>query len=175
MKRLASRLGRVEFVFLMAFVSALDAFSIDAMLPALQAIATDLEVSNSNHRQFVITGFFLGFSVGVLIYGFVADRYGRRRPVMVGFSVYVIGSLICIAANSLEVLLLGRLLQGLGAAGPYVLSVAIVRDLYKGRDMAQILSLITMIFVGVPMIAPFVGQGVMLLAGWRSIFSEPIT
>lgn len=163
-------LGRLEFILLMAALSALDAFSIDAMIPALAQISSDLDIVVDNHRQFIITAIFIGFAAGVLIYGFVADRYGRRRPVLVGFCIYSVGSLLCITADSLSTLMIGRVLQGLGAAGPYILSIAIVRDLYHGRDMSQILSLIMMVFIGVPMIAPFVGQGVMLLAGWRSIF-----
>ena len=161
---------RLGFILLMAAMTALDAFSIDSMIPALEQISADLNVTVNNQRQYIITSIFLGFSIGVLIYGFVADRYGRRIPVLAGFSIYTIGSLACIFADSLGVLLLGRIMQGLGAAGPYVLSVTIVRDLYKGRDMAQILSLIMMVFIGIPMIAPFIGQGVLLIAGWRSIF-----
>jgi len=163
--------SRTEFIALMAAMAALDAFSIDAMLPALEQIGSELGVSVANHRQYVITFLFLGFSIGVLVYGFVADRFGRRLPAMAGFCIYLGGSLLCITADSFNVLLFGRVLQGLGAAGPYVLSVAIVRDLYQGRDMAQILSLIMMVFIGIPMIAPMIGQGVLEIAGWRTIFT----
>jgi len=163
-------LGRIEFIVLMSMMSALDALSIDSMMPALDQISIDLSVVTENHRQFVITLFFFGFALGVPVYGFIADRFGRRRPIMLGFLIYCIGTLVCIFAGSLEVLLSGRVLQGIGAAGPYVLAITIVRDLYKGRDMAQILSLILMVFIGVPMIAPLAGQGVLVLAGWRSIF-----
>lgn len=154
----------------MAAMSALDAFSIDGMLPALDQIGSDLGVLVVNQRQYVITSLFLGFSIGVLVYGFAADRFGRRPPVLAGFAIYCVGSLACIFAGSFGMLLLGRVLQGIGAAGPYVLAIAIVRDSYKGREMARLLSLIMMVFIGVPMIAPFVGQGVLLVAGWRSIF-----
>lgn len=154
----------------MSMMSALDALSIDSMMPALDQISIDLAVVAENHRQFVITSFFFGFALGVPVYGFIADRFGRRGPIMLGFLIYCAGTLACIFAGSLDVLLSGRVLQGIGAAGPYVLAIAIVRDLYKGRDMAQIMSLILMVFIGVPMIAPLVGQGVLLLAGWRSIF-----
>jgi DHA1 family bicyclomycin/chloramphenicol resistance-like MFS transporter len=163
-------IGRVEFIVLMSMMSALDAFSIDAMIPALEQISIDLGIVTENHRQFVITSLFFGFAIGVPFYGFVADQFGRRGPVMLGFVIYCIGTLACIFSSSLEILLTGRFLQGFGAAGPYVLSLTIVRDLYKGRDMAQIMSLVMMVFIGVPMIAPLAGQGVMLVAGWRSIF-----
>lgn len=151
-------------------MSALDALSIDSMMPALDQISIDLAVATENHRQFVITSLFFGFALGVPVYGFIADRFGRRGPVMLGFLIYFVGTLACIFAGSLEILLSGRVLQGVGAAGPYVLAVAIVRDLYKGRDMAQIMSLVLMVFIIVPLIAPLAGQGVLLLAGWRSIF-----
>jgi len=154
----------------MALMAALDAFSIDAVLPALNQIALQLNVLVPNHKQYVVTALFLGFAAGVLIYGFVADMVGRRVPVMVGFGLYLIGTLVCVFAMTFHGLLLGRVLQGLGAAGPYVLSVTIVRDRYQGRQMARALSLIMMVFIGVPMIAPFVGQGILLFAPWRGIF-----
>ena len=154
----------------MAAMSALDAFSIDAMLPALDQIGTDLGVEVNNQRQYVITALFLGFSIGVFFYGFVADWIGRRKPVMWGFVIFCIGSAACIFSTSFTVMLTGRVLQGVGAAGPYVLAIAIVRDSYKGEEMARTLSLIMMVFIGVPMIAPFIGQGFLLMFGWRSIF-----
>lgn len=162
--------GRVEFILLMAAMSALDAFSIDAMLPALDQIGSDLNVVIENRRQYVITALFLGFSIGVLFYGFVADAIGRRVPVLFGFAVYIIGSIACIFSETFTVMLAGRVLQGIGAAGPYVIAIAIVRDSYKGEEMARLLSLVMMVFIGVPMFAPFVGQGLLLLSGWRTIF-----
>ena len=155
----------------MAAMSALDAFSIDAMMPALAQIGDDLGIAAENDRQLVITALFLGFSIGVLFYGFLADHYGRRIPVIGGFLLFVAGSLACLTAETFSVMLAGRVLQGLGAAGPYVLSIAIVRDSFKGDEMARLLSLIMMVFIGVPMVAPFIGQGLLLLAGWRSIFA----
>lgn len=169
-KPIASSMGRLEFIVLMAAMTALDAFSIDGMLPALDSIANELHVLVDNRRQYVVTALFFGTSIGVLIYGFLSDQFGRRMPVVAGFIVFFCGSLICIFANSFNVLIFGRVLQGLGAAGPYVLATAIVRDLYKGRDMAQIMSLISAVFIGVPMVAPFIGQGITMLAGWRSFF-----
>jgi DHA1 family bicyclomycin/chloramphenicol resistance-like MFS transporter len=163
-------MGRREFIVLMAAMSALDAFSIDAMMPALEQISTDLGILVENQRQYIITSLFFGFSVGVLVYGFVSDSIGRRIPVLVGMVVYSIASLLCIFADSLSLLLVGRALQGVGAAGPYVIAIAIVRDRFEGRDMAEIMSLIMMVFIGIPMIAPFIGQSIMLVTDWRSIF-----
>lgn len=154
----------------MALISALDAFSIDAMLPALAQIGSDLNVAVDNQIQYVITALFLGFSAGVLFYGFVADSIGRRKPVIFGFVVYIAGSVLCISADTFPMMLAGRVLQGIGAAGPYVLAIAIVRDSYQGEAMAKILSLVMMVFIGVPMIAPFAGQIILLMSGWRTIF-----
>ena len=151
-------------------MTALDAFAVDAMLPALGQIGADLQLQNDNQRQLIITSLFLGFSLGVLFYGFVSDRYGRRPPVIAGFLIFCVASIICSLSNTIGTLLTGRILQGIGAAGPYVIAVAIVRDRYEGRDMAQIMSLIMMVFIGVPMVAPFIGQQLQHLAGWRSIF-----
>jgi len=169
-KKVAPSVGKLEFIVLMAAMTALDAFSIDGMLPALDSIATDLHIVIDNHRQYVVTALFFGFAIGVLIYGFLSDQYGRRLPVVAGFVVFFFGSLLCIFAQTFHLLLAGRVLQGLGAAGPYVLATAIVRDLYKGRDMAQVMSLISAVFIGVPMVAPFIGQGITMMAGWRSFF-----
>lgn len=163
--------GGKEFIAMMAGLAALDAFSIDAMMPALELISQDLGIVVENHRQYIITAIFLGFSIGVLIYGFVSDQLGRRGPLIAGVAIFIVASLICIFCKSLGWLLAGRVLQGVGAAGPYVISIAIVRDRFEGREMARIMSLIMMVFIGVPMIAPFVGQGILLAIGWRSIFT----
>ena len=153
----------VEFILLMAAMAALDAFAVDGIMPALKLIGKELNAPTENHRQFVITAIFLGFAAGVLIYGFVSDIVGRRLPTVAGFILFILGSLVCIFAETFNLLLAGRVLQGFGAAGPYVLSVAIVRDLYQGREMARKLSLIMMVFIGVPMVAPFIGQGIICL------------
>ena len=163
--------GYWEFVILMAAMTALDALSIDSMMPALAQIHIDLQMATANHRQWIITTLFLGFSVGVLIFGFVADSIGRRIPTLSAFGLYAIGTVICMQADSLSVMLLGRACQGFGAAGPYVLAIAIVRDAYHGRRMARVMSLIMMVFIGAPIVAPFMGQLVLMLAGWRTIFA----
>jgi len=163
-------MGRREFIVLMAAMSALDAFSIDAMMPALEQISTDLGILVENHRQYIITSLFFGFSIGVFVFGFVSDSIGRRKPVLAGMAIYSVASLMCIFAQTFNVLLVGRALQGVGAAGPYVIAIAIVRDRFEGRDMAEIMSLIMMVFIGIPMIAPFIGQSIMLVTDWRSIF-----
>lgn len=154
----------------MAAMTALDAFSIDSMVPALAQIDIDLNMADANQRQLIVTSLFLGFSIGVFFYGFIADSIGRRKPTLFAFGIFAVGTLLCMQANSLGWMLAGRVLQGFGAAGPYVLSLAIVRDAYKGRKMAQVMSLILMVFIMVPIVAPFIGQLVLMVAGWRSIF-----
>lgn len=114
--------GRVEFIVLMAAMTALDAFSIDGMLPALENIATDLNLLVDNHRQYVVTALFFGFSIGVLLFGFLSDQYGRRRPVVFGVVVFLLGSLLCIFASTYPMLLVGRVLQGSGRGGALCVS-----------------------------------------------------
>lgn len=167
----ASGPGKREFIVLMALMTALDAFSIDGMMPALAVMGAELDVRVENHRQFIITSIFFGFALGVVIYGFLADSIGRRKPVIAGFLLYAVGTLVCMFSDTFAWLIAGRILQGLGAAGPYVLATTIIRDRFEGREMARVVSLIMMIFIGVPMIAPFVGQGILLVTSWRGIFT----
>lgn len=159
-----------EFVALMAVLFATVAISIDAMLPALPQIANMLSPNAPNRAQLVITAFVFGMGVGTLFVGPLADIYGRK-PVMVwGAGLYISGALACYFATSLEMLLLARVLQGLGAAAPRVVGTAMIRDQYQGRSMARILSLVMMIFTIVPAVAPLMGQAVIHLAGYHAIF-----
>lgn len=154
----------------MACLTALDAFATDAMLPALSHISADLNLLRDNDRQFIITTIFSGFALGLPVYGILSDSWGRRRPVLMGVAIFLAGTLLCSMADNLTMMIIGRAIQGFGAAGPYVLSVAIVRDTYAEREMAQIMSFIFMIFMAIPAIAPLVGQGVLLVFNWQSIF-----
>lgn len=164
------QLSRVEFVALIACLTALDALSIDVMLPALTQISSDLNIVRENDRQFIVTSLFSGFALGLLVYGVLGDSFGRKRPIILGIAIFLVGTLLCMLAENLPAMMLGRAVQGVGASGPYVLAIAIVRDVYYGREMAKIMSFILMIFVAIPAIAPILGQGMLLLAGWRSIF-----
>ncbi|HQX28248.1 MAG TPA: multidrug effflux MFS transporter [Alphaproteobacteria bacterium] len=159
-----------EFIILMASLMSVVAISIDAMLPALGIIGTDLGVANVNTTQLVISFIFLGMMMGHLICGPMSDALGRRPVLFAGLTLYAVGSVICYFAGSIEMLLAGRVIQGLGVSGPYVSTVAIVRDRYAGRDMARIMSLVMMIFILVPAIAPMLGQGILYIATWREIF-----
>lgn len=161
----------IEFVVLMAVMSSLIAFSIDAMLPALPQIAADLGIARENDRQMIVTALFLGLALSQLVYGPVSDTIGRKPTIYWGFGIFLTGSLMCTFAGNFEIMLLGRFLQGIGAAGPRIVSIALIRDLYSGREMAKILSLVTTIFIVVPVIAPSIGQAILFVAEWRWIFA----
>jgi len=162
--------GFPEFVALIAMMMALNALAIDMMLPALPAIGEALSVASENSRQWVITAYLLGFGVAQLIYGPLADRYGRKPVLMGGLGLYVLFSVAAAFTTTFEALILARLGTGLGAAALRVLAVSIVRDRYSGRTMARVMSLSFLVFLGVPILAPTLGQLVLFLAPWRWIF-----
>ncbi|MBB6261665.1 DHA1 family bicyclomycin/chloramphenicol resistance-like MFS transporter [Paenochrobactrum gallinarii] len=162
--------GRGEFIALIAAVMAINALAIDIMLPGLQEIGASLGVESENHRQFVITAYLLGLGVSQLFYGPLSDRFGRRIPLFVGTSIYIVTALAAAFTTSFSMLILLRVLQGIGAAGTRVISVSIVRDLYGGRQMAEVMSLIMMVFMILPVIAPATGQFIMLFGEWHLIF-----
>ncbi len=162
--------GFAEFVCLIAVMMALNALAIDAMLPALPHIGEDLGVTNENSRQWVITAYLLGFGVAQLFYGPLSDRYGRRPALFAGIGIYVVFSILAAFAHTFDMLILSRIGMGIGAAATRVLAVSIVRDRYVGRTMARVMSLSFLVFLGVPIIAPAMGQLVMLVAPWPWIF-----
>ena len=150
-------LGQTEFIVLMAMLVATVAFSIDAMLPALPEIGQTLSPDAPNQAQLILTSFILGMGLGTFFTGPLSDTFGRK-PVMVGGAVvYIAGAGAAYFAQSLEIMLAARLVQGLGAAGPRVVALALVRDLYGGRDMARIMSFVMLIFAVVPALAPTLG------------------
>lgn len=164
------RVSQTEFVALVAMLFATIAISIDAMLPALPEIAATLSPDAPNAAQLVVTSFVLGMGIGTLFTGPLSDAFGRKRVILVGSGFYALAALACYFAPSLEVLLAARLLQGLAAAAPRTVAIAMVRDLFSGREMAKIMSFVMMIFTIVPAIAPLMGQGIIALGGWHSIF-----
>lgn len=164
------RLSPPEFIALMAALFATVAVSIDAMLPALPQIAAALSPDAPNRAQLILTSFVLGMGLGTLVAGPLSDAFGRKPVILAGLTLYAIASAICFAAPSLETMLLARVLQGLGAAGPRIVAIAMVRDLFQGRQMARVMSFVMMVFTLVPAVAPLMGQGVIHLAGWQAIF-----
>ncbi len=162
--------GFPEFVSLIAMMMALNALAIDVMLPALPAIGTALGVVTENSRQWVITAYLLGFGVAQIVYGPLADRYGRKPVLMAGLSLYILFSVIAAFAPTFEALILARVGSGIGAAALRVLAVSIVRDRYSGRTMARVMSLSFLVFLGVPILAPTLGQLILYVAPWPWIF-----
>ena len=163
-------IGECEFIALMAMMMALQALSIDAMLPALGAIARDLGVADPNRRQLVVGVFLFAAGFGALLPGTLADRYGRRPVVMVSAAGYVLFAVACALVTDFATLLVLRACQAISSAGLSVLPGAIIRDRLSGDRMARMMSVITVVFMVVPMIAPNYGQAVLLVAGWRWIF-----
>lgn len=159
-----------EFIVLMAMMMSLTALSIDAMLPALSTIGVDLGVTNPNSNQLTISALFFGLAIGQLIYGPISDSTGRKLPLYGGLIIFVIGSLISIWATNLTTMIIGRGIQGLGLASPRTVSLAMIRDQFKGREMAKVMSFVMMIFILVPTVAPGVGQLILLVASWKAIF-----
>ncbi len=163
-------MGKVEFISLMAMLMAVNSMAIDVMLPALQQIGAALGISSENHRQYVISAYLLGFSVAQLFFGPLSDRFGRKVPIFCGLIIYIASAMACVFVPSFGALLFFRALQGIGSAATRVIAISIVRDVYGGRQMAEAMSLIMMVFMIVPVIAPGTGQVVMLFGDWRLIF-----
>lgn len=161
-----------EFVILVSMMMSLTALSIDAMLPALAQIGRDLNVQNANSRQLVISVLFFGLAVGQLFFGPLSDKTGRKPAIYAGFACFIAGSLVSMFAISFPMMLFGRLLQGAGISAPRTVTLALVRDQYEGRAMARVMSFVMTVFILVPMIAPTMGQAILLFSGWRTIFGS---
>lgn len=159
-----------EFIAMMASLMALNALAIDTMLPALPDIGAALGVDNANDRQFVISSYLIGVGIGSLFFGPLSDRFGRKPVLRGSLTFYAVFALVCAAAPSFDLLLAMRFSQGLAAGGLGVLVVSIIRDRFAGDGMARLMSLIFLIFLSVPVIAPTVGQLILYVSGWRTIF-----
>ena len=164
------KIPRWEFITLAAALMALNALAIDIMLPGLQQIGASLGVENENHRQYVISAYFGGLAFALLAYGPASDRFGRRGPLLFGLAIYVIAAFAAALAPNFETLLALRFIQGIGAASTRVIAVSMVRDRFGGRAMAEIMSLIFMVFMIIPVVAPSIGQIMMLFGNWHLIF-----
>jgi MFS transporter, DHA1 family, multidrug resistance protein len=159
-----------EFIVLTALLNSLTAMSIDIMLPALPQIGSTFGIPTANDQQLVVTFYFLGLAIGQLFYGPLSDRHGRKPLLLVGLSIYLVAALAAVTVGEFKHLLWARMLQGFGGAATRVLAVAIVRDMFAGRQMARVMSMVMTVFIVVPVFAPMVGQGIAGLGGWRAIF-----
>ena len=166
----ARDITRLEFITLLAAMMSLNALAIDVMLPALPHIGDALGVASDNERQYVISAYMLGFGFAQLAFGPISDRFGRRGPLFFGLAIYIGCAIAATFAPNFAVLLGLRLLQGIGAAGTRVVANSMVRDRFAGRAMAEVMSLIFMVFMAVPIFAPGLGQVLMLASSWHSIF-----
>ena len=163
-------LPRWEFIALMAALMALNALAIDIMLPAMQQIGESLGVAEENQRQLVVTAYVVGFGGAQLFFGPISDRWGRRGPLLVGLCVYVLAAFAAAFSPTFGWLLALRFIPGMGAAATRVIAVSVVRDTFGGRQMAEVMSLVFMVFMVIPVIAPSIGQLVILFAEWHAIF-----
>ncbi len=159
-----------EFVIIISLMMSLTALSIDAMLPALAQIGSDLGIQNTNDRQLIISTIFLGLAIGQVFFGPLSDKTGRKPAVYAGYALYIAGACLSIFASTFPMMLAGRLLQGVGVSAPRSVILALVRDRYEGRAMARVMSFVMTVFILVPMLAPTLGQAVMIFSGWRGIF-----
>lgn len=164
-----NRIPQWELIVLIASLMALNAAAIDIFIPALQEIGTALGIVSENQRQFVITSYLLGFGGAQLIYGPFSDRFGRKPVLFFGLGLYFVAALAAAFAPTFGILLAFRAMQGIGAAATRVIAITVVRDSYGGRRMASVMSLVMMIFMAIPVIAPNIGQIIMLFGSWREI------
>ncbi len=162
-------MGFTEFVVLVAAMMACQAIAIDAMLPAFPIIVDALHVANENHGQWILTAYMVGLGCGQLFWGMMSDRFGRRPVLLGGLALYVLAALLCGLTTSFHALLIWRFIHGTAAASVTV-SRSVIRDLYSGRAMARVMSLTFVVFLMVPVIAPSLGQLILLAAPWRYIF-----
>src|SRR5215475_1267951 len=160
-----------EFIGLMALLMSMSAMSIDILLPALPEIGASLGVRDAGNLPLVVTVFMLGMAVGQLIWGPLADLFGRRRPLLLGLALFVIATTVAVTTQSYSELLAARFLQGIGGSVGRIIVTAIVRDLFVGREMARVLSMVMMAFILVPILAPSVGQIIILVGTWRWLFA----
>jgi DHA1 family bicyclomycin/chloramphenicol resistance-like MFS transporter len=159
-----------QFVALIAAIMAVNALAVDTMLPALPQIGDSIGIPTENARQWVVTAYLLGFGVAQIVYGPLADHFGRKPVLLAGLAAYTIFSLAAGLSISFDMMLIARVLQGIAAASSRVLVISIVRDCYSGRKMARVMSLAFIVFLAVPILAPSIGQVIMLVLPWRAIF-----
>ena len=159
-----------EFIVIMAALMSLVSLAIDALLPAMTNIGDTIGIINATNNQLLITMIFLGLGFGQLISGPLSDSYGRKPIIYIGFIVFAFASLICVFSTSLEMMIVGRIAQGIGLSAPRTISIAMIRDRFSGNYMAKVMSFVVAIFILVPVVAPALGKIMLDLYGWQSIF-----
>ncbi len=169
-EKVIGRIGRVEFIALVTSLIAINAVAIDIMLPGLQQIGADLGEADPNRRQLIIPAYLLGFGALQILFGPLSDRFGRRGPLLFGIVLYLLAAGGCLLVSSFDQLLVMRLLQGSGAAASAVIATALVRDLFVGDQMAKTFSLVFMVLMVSPILAPTIGQLIMAFLPWKGVF-----
>ncbi|WP_336294810.1 multidrug effflux MFS transporter [Bartonella sp. CB169] len=164
------KIGYKEFVILIGALMALNSIAVDIMLPAMSSILNSLHVINENDQHYIISGYLISFGITQIFFGPISDRYGRRKIVLLGLACYSFTALGCAFAPNFSVLLILRIFQGMGGAAMRVLTVSMIRDLYSGRKMAEVMSIIMMIFLIAPIVGPAIGQIILLFGKWKFIF-----
>lgn len=164
------RPGTREMTAMLAALMGLNSFAIDAMIPALPAIGQYLHVGNENDRQLVVVAYFIGFASTQLVWGPLADRFGRKPVLAAGIMLYGIFALLCASAGTFPLLIVSRFAMGASAAVTRVLVVAMVRDLFEREAMARVMSLVFMVFMLMPVLAPNIGLAILMVAPWQAIF-----
>jgi len=166
-----SKIGQKKLIIMMSILMAVNAIAIDITLPAMEQMKDNFHADGLNEHQYIISSYLIGFGLSQLIFGPISDRFGRRIPLIAGLFFYAFSSLACAFASSFWTLLLLRSVQGIGGAATRVMTVSIIRDLYHGRKMAEVLSIVMMIFMIVPIIAPATGQMILFFGTWPLVFT----
>ncbi|MGL1886656.1 MAG: multidrug effflux MFS transporter [Reichenbachiella sp.] len=164
-------IGPKEFITLMAILMSMLALAIDAILPALNQIAQEFSIEQANDIQLMISTTFIGMAAGLMLYGPLSDSYGRKNALYLGIVIFSIGNVLSLFSTNYTWMIAGRIIQGFGAASCRVVTGALIRDTFKGNEMGKVMSLIMTIFIIIPAVAPVLGQGILLFAEWRSIFT----
>lgn len=164
------KIGYKEFVLLIGALMAINSIAVDIMLPAMPDILNSLHVLNENDQHYIISGYLISYGITQIFFGPISDRYGRRKLILIGLAFYAFTAIGCAFVSNFSLLLILRILQGIGGAAMRVLTVSVVRDLYSGRKMAEVMSIVMMVFLIAPMIGPATGQFILLFGNWQIIF-----
>ncbi|MGD9807876.1 MAG: multidrug effflux MFS transporter [Deferribacterales bacterium] len=161
--------GSLRLLLILSLLMGFASLSTDVYLPAMPAMQQALGVS-PGMIEFTVSGYLIGFSIGQLFWGPISDRYGRRKPVIIGLVLFIIGSAGCAMSGDIITMIAWRVVQALGACASVALSRAMVRDIYSGSEAARMMSVLISVMAIAPLVGPFIGGQVLLFSGWRMIF-----